>query len=347
MKLQRIGDWLLEEQLNQMSAGPRVQYLGALKTRLLAYLASRAGQVVSRDDLARDVWGGFASDHTITQHIALLRKYLSGDSGQSYLQTVPKRGYRLIAPVSEAGPDRNAPAPGVDLGAIRTLVVDDSDFIRTYIADALVDLGVGMVTQAADGEAALHLLGEQNFELVLTDVVMGDVSGLELARRIRAGLTPLDPFAAIIVMTSFAETDIVGAAILLDVNGFLTKPMSHQQLQEKLGQALTEDFQVRPSIAYRHIDVSFVQQLAAQPRQPQPDGVTAPAVPAAGVHSVPISGLAEGSVLAQPLTTADGDLILPAGVVLTRTNILRLQEIAPFLSTAEALVQKTGHPSES
>jgi DNA-binding response OmpR family regulator len=332
MRTLKIGDWLLEEELNQMCAGPRVQYLGALKTRLLAYLAGRPGQVVSRDDLARDVWGGFASDHTITQNIALLRKYLSGDAGQVYLQTVPKRGYRLIAPVSEGGTGDTVAAAPIDLANIRALVVDDSDFVRDYLAGALADLGVGQVASAADAEAALGLLERQSFELVLTDVVMGPISGLELARRIRAGDTPLDPFVAIIVMTSFTETDILGSAILLDVNGFLTKPMSHAQLNDKLHQALTEDFPVRPAIAYRHIDVSFVQRFAARQNPVEQVPRPAPEHTAAAVgRPLTVADLREGMVLAAPLHAGDGELILPAGVALTRTSILRLREIAPVL----------------
>jgi DNA-binding response OmpR family regulator len=331
MRTFKIGDWLLEEELNQMCAGARVQYLGALKTRLLAYLAGRAGQVVSRDDLARDVWGGFASDHTITQNIALLRKYLSGDAGQVYLQTVPKRGYRLIAPVSEAVADTAAPTPPIDLANIRALVVDDSDFVRDYLAGALADLGVGQVASAADAEAALRLLESQPFELVLTDVVMGAISGLELARRIRAGDTPLDPFVAIIVMTSFTETDILGSAILLDVNGFLTKPMSHAQLNDKLHQALIEDFPVRPAIAYRHIDVSFVHRFGAASPAAAPPRPEADVSPAPAGRALAVTDLREGMVLAAPLHAGDGELILPAGVALTRTSILRLREIAPVL----------------
>src|SRR6185295_9752009 len=78
-------------------------------TAVLAYLADRPGQVVSREALLSAVWPGVVvGDDSLTQAVIKLRKAL-GDTADSpsYIQTIPKGGYRLVAPV--AGCEERAP----------------------------------------------------------------------------------------------------------------------------------------------------------------------------------------------------------------------------------------------
>ena len=73
---------------------------------LLLLLVSRQGQVVSKDAMVAGAWAGAAiADSAVTSTVAELRQLL-GDQAQdpAYIQTIPKRGYRLIAPVSAAAP---------------------------------------------------------------------------------------------------------------------------------------------------------------------------------------------------------------------------------------------------
>ena len=72
---------------------------------LLAFLASRGGRVVSRDEIIDAVWEGrFIAEATLTRAIADLRRAL-GDSQRApqYIETIPKRGYRLVADVAAIG----------------------------------------------------------------------------------------------------------------------------------------------------------------------------------------------------------------------------------------------------
>ena len=338
----KIGEWFLESALNQMTNGERTVYLGALKTKLLEYLATKAGAVVERNALIEDVWGGFASDHTITQHIALLRKYLGSNKDQVYIQTVPKKGYRLIAPVSWSSEySAERVFAGMDLANIRVIVIDDSDFINDYLACVLGEIGLKKITIFSNVEEAVAALNSQSFDLVITDVVMEPVNGLELIKQIRTGDTGLDPFTAAIVMTSYAETDVLGSAILLDVNGFLTKPFSTEKVHEKVVHALTEAFQYRPAIAYRHIDVSFVVDIeASETRKSRDSRCAAGSGLKGGAHRVKFNDLKEGMVLAESLRAVDGSLILPQGTELSRTNIFRLREIAlAVLSVSDVAVK--------
>src|SRR6185295_4108428 len=90
-----------EPALNQISAAGRTVKLEPKATADLAYLADRPGQVVSREALRSAVWPGVVvGDDSLTQVVIKLRKAL-GDipENPTYIQTISKGGYRLIAPV--------------------------------------------------------------------------------------------------------------------------------------------------------------------------------------------------------------------------------------------------------
>jgi DNA-binding winged helix-turn-helix (wHTH) protein len=101
-----LGDWLVQPDQNRISRpGASVQ----LEPRLmdvLVFLAGRAGQVVSRDQLVEGVWKvEFITEWAITRAIAKLRRALGDAAGQPrYIETISKRGYRLLAPVRATAP---------------------------------------------------------------------------------------------------------------------------------------------------------------------------------------------------------------------------------------------------
>lgn len=98
----RIGDWRLDPQLGQLTRGPENQRLEARTLRLLLYLANRAGETVSVDELLDNVWSGVVvTQDSVYQAVTSLRRLL-GDSAKqpAYIVTVPRLGYRLIARVA-------------------------------------------------------------------------------------------------------------------------------------------------------------------------------------------------------------------------------------------------------
>ena len=101
----RVGEWTVEPELNQLSAPGRSVKLEPKATAVLVYLAERPGQVASREALLSSVWPGVVvGDDSLTQVVIKLRKAL-GDTSEKpeYIQTIPKGGYRLIAPVVRPG----------------------------------------------------------------------------------------------------------------------------------------------------------------------------------------------------------------------------------------------------
>jgi transcriptional activator of cad operon len=98
----RIGEWRLDSQLGQITRGDRTERLEARTLRLLVFLANRAGDTVSVDELLDHVWSGVVvTQDSVYQAITALRRLLGDDAKQpTYIVTVPRLGYRLIAPVS-------------------------------------------------------------------------------------------------------------------------------------------------------------------------------------------------------------------------------------------------------
>ncbi len=112
----RVGGWLVEPALDRISNGPREVKLEPRTTRLLLLLARRAGEVVSLDAMLDEVWPDVVvSPASAYQAIAQLRRDLD-DSGDEprYIATVPRKGYRLIAPV---GPEAATDTPGAEARA--------------------------------------------------------------------------------------------------------------------------------------------------------------------------------------------------------------------------------------
>jgi TolB-like protein/tetratricopeptide (TPR) repeat protein len=107
----RLGDWRVEPSLNRLTRGDVVRHLRPRLMDLLAFLAARAGDVVTKDEILDAVWGQrFVAESVLSRSVADLRQFLDDDAEQPrFIETVPKRGYRLIA--DAVGGDRARPDP--------------------------------------------------------------------------------------------------------------------------------------------------------------------------------------------------------------------------------------------
>jgi adenylate cyclase len=100
-----LNDWLVSPMEGTLSKGEEVVRLEPRSMEVLLYLASRPGEVVTREELEQDVWrGAIVGYDAITNTVIKLRKAF-GDSARNpeFIATIPKRGYQLIAEVQKAG----------------------------------------------------------------------------------------------------------------------------------------------------------------------------------------------------------------------------------------------------
>ncbi|MDA8016703.1 MAG: winged helix-turn-helix domain-containing protein [Thermoanaerobaculia bacterium] len=97
----RLGRWRIEPQRHRFVSDDEEKTVDPRLIDLIVYLASRSGQVVSKEDLLQSVWhGAFVTDNTVSQAISRLRKALGDDRrNPTYLETISKSGYRLMAEV--------------------------------------------------------------------------------------------------------------------------------------------------------------------------------------------------------------------------------------------------------
>src|SRR5687767_7700598 len=98
----QIGEWRVEPSVNEIGRDGEAVRIEPKVMEVLAFLADRAGQVVSREELLSAVWpGAVVGDDTLSQAVIKLRKALRDPAkSPQYIETIPKRGYRLVAPAA-------------------------------------------------------------------------------------------------------------------------------------------------------------------------------------------------------------------------------------------------------
>lgn len=109
-----IADWRVEPLLHRVSRRGRITQLEPKLIDVLVHLAHHAGQVVTRDQLMDAVWAEtIVTDHALTRCISELRKVFGDDPRDpSVIETIPKTGYRLVAPVVLVDSSSNGTASG-------------------------------------------------------------------------------------------------------------------------------------------------------------------------------------------------------------------------------------------
>ncbi|MDX2102352.1 MAG: response regulator [Alphaproteobacteria bacterium] len=195
------------------------------------------------------------------------------------------------------------------------LVVDDEPFSRAIIHTLLREMGVGLIHQARNGADAAEILVTQGvIDCVICDFNMPVVNGLQLLKGIRIGFKGLPRATPVVLLTGNADTALVGAAVALDVNGFVVKPASRQALEARLLSVFAETFEPKPAATYAAVGLVRSTQTEAT-------------VAAQDAKLVPIAQIAEGAVLVKPFLI-DGAVALPVGTHLGARMLNRLRDLA-------------------
>jgi two-component system, sensor histidine kinase and response regulator len=113
------------------------------------------------------------------------------------------------------------------------MIVDDEAIIRDLCRRALNSY---RVVEAGDGEEALALFEKGGVDVVLTDVMMPKLGGIELLKRLKE----IEPTILVIVMTGFADKDIILNALKADADDFITKPLNLLQLKTAVEKSLVK-----------------------------------------------------------------------------------------------------------
>jgi len=127
------------------------------------------------------------------------------------------------------------------------LVVDDEEIIRDLCSRALKDY---RVLEADNGRDALQILNHEHVDLILVDVMMPIMNGLDLLQQVK----DRDAEQLVIVMTGYADKDIILRALKARADDFIQKPINLLQLKTSIAQALEKKALRRELIQLKQLD---------------------------------------------------------------------------------------------
>ncbi|MBN9588201.1 MAG: two-component system response regulator [Alphaproteobacteria bacterium 64-11] len=127
---------------------------------------------------------------------------------------------------------------GTGFEKLSVLVVDDNPHMRSLLRALLNCAGVTQVCEAADGTAAITALADPTIDLVLTDMAMNPMDGVEFTRRVRNERDSPNPFVPVIMITGHAERARVEEARDAGVTEFLAKPLTSQNLYARIAEVV-------------------------------------------------------------------------------------------------------------
>lgn len=134
---------------------------------------------------------------------------------------------------------------------IRVVIADDHPIVRTGLRLMLsMEEGIELVGEAADGVAAIHLVSSLQPDVVLMDLRMPAMDGLEAIERIRAEW----PHIAIIVLTTYDEDDLMLRSLQAGVRGYLLKDSGLETVLQAIESAARGEMLLQPEMMKRILD---------------------------------------------------------------------------------------------
>ncbi|HLZ31540.1 MAG TPA: response regulator transcription factor [Chloroflexota bacterium] len=157
---------------------------------------------------------------------------------------------------------------------LRVVIADDQALVRAGFRMILeADAGVQVVGEAADGEAAVATVQRLQPDVVLMDVRMPLLDGLEATRRLMADDGARRSASRVIMLTTFDVDEYVYTALRVGASGFLLKDVSPEQLVAAVRLVATGDALLAPSITRRLVE-RFARPAAAAPPSTAPELAT-------------------------------------------------------------------------
>jgi two-component system chemotaxis response regulator CheY len=117
---------------------------------------------------------------------------------------------------------------------ITILIVDDNQHMRGILKELLRAAGVNDIKEASDPVEAFEYMKASSVDLLLVDLAMPLIDGVEFTKMIRTSEDSPNPFLPIIMITGHSERSRVNAARDAGVNEFLVKPVTAKSLMERL-----------------------------------------------------------------------------------------------------------------
>ncbi|MEW9529541.1 response regulator [Microbispora sp. NPDC049125] len=154
---------------------------------------------------------------------------------------------------------------------VRVVLADDQPLVRAALQMVIADApDLELVGEAGTGAEAVRLAGDLAPDVVVMDIRMPGMDGIEATRLITAG----PGTARVIVLTTFDDDDYVHGALRAGASGFLVKDMALEDILTAVRVVAAGDALIAPSVTRRLIE-EFAGRPASVPRARELDGVTA------------------------------------------------------------------------
>lgn len=303
--------------------------------------------VESSIDMAHKLRIKCAAEGIETKQDWEILKSLGCDVGQGYFIAKPMDLEKFHDFISRYEYNPTVTSPRTQTKSdINILVVEDDPYTGMLIERVLHGLGYDAVVVTNSAESALKQLQHDTFNLIITDIDMSGMNGLQLIQMIRSGKTLAKPETRIVVLTALSQTEILGSAMALDINGFLVKPFIPAVVDEKISLAMSESFHPRQPLAYMAIKTDL-NGRSNQESDVHPNAAIAINQPSIehknqeiSSHRISLKKLRPGMILRANIYLENGTLILSSGHKLTETSINRLIDIEKFLKDKSLLVHE-------
>ena len=248
-----------------------------------------------------------------------------------------------------------------DFSDKRFLIVDDESFMLGLIERVLKGFKAAHIAKANDGASALKAIKDDmsQVDCIISDFNMKPVNGLQLLQAVRMGVNPRIPRdQAFIMLTGHGETEVVKTALMLDVNGYLVKPVPPTKLDENLKRIFKQPIDLKDAEYYKSVDVKsaavfntaessgskawvILPRASTFKNKPEieekiasfktenatRDGETGE-VKIKNRRQCDLAELKESMILAESIEAEEGTVLLRKGTSLTSNMIKRLRELA-------------------
>ena len=117
---------------------------------------------------------------------------------------------------------------------LKILLVDDNHHMRLLLTEILRAIGVKEVFEAANGAEALQILRKNPIDIIMTDLAMQPLDGIDFVRRLRNGHESPNPMAPVIMITGHSTMKRVNEARDVGVTEFLSKPVTAKGVLDRI-----------------------------------------------------------------------------------------------------------------
>jgi DNA-binding NarL/FixJ family response regulator len=227
-------------------------------------------------------------------------------------------------------PEPPAPGPGPEP---RVVIADDQTLVRSGFRLILGAAGIPVVAEAANGAAAIEAVLKHRPDVVLMDIRMPELDGLEATRRILSSRPGAD--TRVIMLTTFDLDQYVYAALAAGASGFLLKDVSPEHLTAAVRLVRSGDALLAPSITRR-----LVERFAPRPPGPgaSPGPGTADGQPRPDVSVLTARELEVLGLVARGLSNAELAAALTLSEATVKTHVARILAKLQLRDRVQAVV---------